>query len=102
MLLVRVEASKPGHAGVVKEISETLGLDHFPGLGFGLSLENTHFPGLGLGLSLEYSWIRVSVSVSLVETASTCSVSVSNLKNWSYRSLVGDFSYYPKSLAALL
>ena len=31
------------------EISETLGLDHFPGLG----LENTHFPGLGL--SLEYS-----------------------------------------------
>ena len=31
------------------EISETLGLDHFPGLG----LENTHFTGLGL--SLEYS-----------------------------------------------
>ena len=30
-------------------ISETLGLDHFPGLGLGL--ENTHFPGL----SLEYS-----------------------------------------------
>ena len=32
-------------------ISETLGLDHFPGLGLGL--ENTHFPGLCL--SLEYS-----------------------------------------------
>ena len=37
----------------VTEISETLGQDHFPGLG--LDLENTHFPGLGLGLSLEYS-----------------------------------------------
>ena len=35
------------------EISDTLGLDHFPGLGLGL--ENPHFPGLGLGLSLEYS-----------------------------------------------
>jgi len=35
------------------EISETLGLDHFPGLGLGLGLENIHFPGLGL--SLEYS-----------------------------------------------
>ena len=79
-------------------VCRSLGLDRFSGLG----LENTHFTGLGL--SLEYSWIRVSVSVSLVETASTCSVSVSvsNLKNWSHRSLVGDFSYYPKSLAALL
>ena len=35
------------------EISETLGLDDFPGLGIGIGLENTHFPGLGL--SLEYS-----------------------------------------------
>ena len=34
------------------EISETLGLDHIPGLGLDLGLENTHFPGLGL--SLEY------------------------------------------------
>ena len=32
-------------------ISETLCLDHFPGLSLGL--ENTHFPGLCL--SLEYS-----------------------------------------------
>ena len=28
------------------DISETLGLDHFPGLGLGL--KNTHFPGLGI------------------------------------------------------
>ena len=52
------------------EISETLrlglGLDHFPGLG----LENTHFLGHSPGVSLEYSWIRVSASVSLVETVS--------------------------------
>ena len=47
-----------------RKISESLGLDHFPGLG--LSLENTYFPGLGL--SLEYLWTRVSVS--LVETVS--------------------------------
>ena len=42
------------------KISETLGLNHFPGLG----LENTHFPGLSL--SLEY--LSMGVSVSLVET----------------------------------
>ena len=34
-------------------ISETLGLDHFPGLGLVLGLENAHFPALSL--SLEYS-----------------------------------------------
>ena len=39
----------------ITEISETLGLDHFPGLGLDLGLKNTRFPGLGLGLSLEYS-----------------------------------------------
>ena len=38
---------------ITTEISETLVLDHFPGLGLGLGLENTHFSGLGL--SLEYS-----------------------------------------------
>ena len=37
-LLVRVEASNPGHAGVVTEISETLALDHFPGHGLDLGL----------------------------------------------------------------
>ena len=37
------------------EISETLSLNHFPGLGLDLGLENTHFPGLDLSLSLEYS-----------------------------------------------
>ena len=37
------------------EISETLGLDHFPGLGLGLGLKNKHFSGLGLSLSLKYS-----------------------------------------------
>ena len=47
-----------------RKISETLGLDHFPGLSLGI--ENTHFPGLGL--SLEYLWLRVSDS--LVETVS--------------------------------
>ena len=47
---------------IQSEISETLGLDHFPGIGLGL--KNTHFPGL----DLEYPCIRVSVS--LVETVS--------------------------------